>query len=83
LSDVRVARDVDLENQWHPASCPNLENGAARIGMKAWNEVRAVIPIPAKDATMGAQVLERQVGRGHRLPADLLEVGDVVLCGVA
>jgi len=38
LSDVRVPRDVDLENQWYPAVVLNLEMAPPVSGSKAWTK---------------------------------------------
>jgi penicillin-binding protein 1A len=80
LSDVRVPRDVDLENQWYPAVVLNLENGAARIGIEGVDEVEGGHSIPAKDVQWARKRLENgKLGPRAQVPADLLEVGDVVL----
>ena len=80
LSDTRVPRDVDLENPWYPAVVLSLTNDAARIGIEGVDEDADGHFIPAKDVQWARKRLENgKLGNRAQVPADLLEVGDVVL----
>ncbi len=80
LADVRVPRDIDLENQWYPAVVLGVDGGNARIGIEGVEEGADGHFIPAKDAQWARKRLENgQLGRKARGAGDLVEVGDVVL----
>lgn len=80
LSDLRVPRDIELENKWHPAVVLSLGDNDARIGIEGVPEDADGHFIPAKDVQW-ARKLKRDgtLGRKAKVASDLLEVGDVVL----
>lgn len=80
LSDVRVARDVDLENQWYPAVVLEVGASDARIGIENVAEDSDGHWIPAKDAQWARKRLkDGKLGRKAQVAGDLVAVGDVVL----
>ncbi|SPF80710.1 penicillin-binding protein 1A [Pseudoprimorskyibacter insulae] len=50
LAEVRVARDIDLDGQWHPAVVLNIEDQQMRVGIEGVTETEAEpFVIPRKD----------------------------------
>jgi len=80
LSDVKVPRDIDLENQWYPAVVLDVGERDARIGIESVPDDEDGHFIPAKDVAWARKRLENgKLGRKARVAGDLLEQGDVVL----
>ena len=80
LADVRVSRDIDLENQWYPAVVLEVGDRDARIGIEGVKEDADGHWVPAKDAQWARKRLEDgKLGRRARVVGDLVDVGDVVL----
>ncbi|MEP5731981.1 MAG: PBP1A family penicillin-binding protein [Sulfitobacter sp.] len=80
LADLRVPRDIDLENQWYPAVVLSVGERDARIGIEGVPEDADGHFIPAKDVQWARKQLEDgSLGRQARVAGDLLNQGDVVL----
>lgn len=81
LADLRVPRDIDLENQWYPAVVLEIGDNDARIGIEGVEEDADGHWIPAKDVQWARKRLENGnvTKRKARVAGDLLSVGDVVL----
>ncbi|MGB7318043.1 MAG: PBP1A family penicillin-binding protein [Planktotalea sp.] len=80
LGKVLVARDVDLENQWHPAVVLEVGKNEARIGIEGVDEDEDGHWIPAKDVQWARKRLaDGKLGRKAQVAGDLLAVGEVVL----
>ncbi|KAJ03509.1 penicillin-binding protein 1A [Sulfitobacter mediterraneus] len=81
LADLRVPRDIDLENQWYPAVVLQIGDKDARIGIEGVEEDADGHWIPAKDVQWARKRLENGnvTKRKARVAGDLLSVGDVVL----
>ncbi|MGC1496732.1 MAG: PBP1A family penicillin-binding protein [Sulfitobacter sp.] len=80
LSNVRVPRDIDLENQWYPAVVLEVGENDARVGIESVEEDGDGHWIPAKDAQWARKRLEDgKLGKKARVAGDLVAVGDVVL----
>ncbi|MGJ8615564.1 MAG: penicillin-binding protein 1A [Sulfitobacter sp.] len=80
LSDIRVPRDIDLENQWYPAVVLEVGENDARVGIEGVEEDEDGHWIPAKDVQWARKRLEDgTLGRKARTAGDLVSVGDVVL----
>ncbi|MEL7214189.1 MAG: PBP1A family penicillin-binding protein [Pseudomonadota bacterium] len=79
LQNVRVARDVDLENQWYPAVVLEVGANDARIGIEGVPDDEDGHFIPAADVQWARKLNEDgSLGRQAQVAGDLLEVGDVV-----
>ncbi len=77
LADVEVPRDIA---GWHPAVVLELGESSARIGIEGVDEDADGHFIPAEDVTWARKRLkDGKLGKKARVPADLLDVGDVVL----
>ncbi|NEK22100.1 PBP1A family penicillin-binding protein [Sulfitobacter sp. JBTF-M27] len=80
LADLRVPRDIDLENKWYPAVVLSVGENDARIGIEGVEEDADGHFIPAKDVQWARKLLEDgKLANKARVAGDLLEVGDVVL----
>jgi len=80
LADLRVPRDVDLENQWYPAVVLEVRDNDARIGIEGVEEDADGHFIPAKDVQWARKRLkDGKLGRKAQVAGDLVEQGDVVL----
>lgn len=80
LSNIRVSRDVTLENKWHPAVVLEVGSNEARIGIEGVDEDEDGHWIPAKDVQWARKRLsDGKLGRKAKVAGDLLELGDVVL----
>jgi penicillin-binding protein 1A len=78
LARTEVPRDVVLNGTWFPAVVLELAGNAARLGIEGHDGEDHVIP--ANDVTWARKRLEDgTLGRRAQVPADLLEVGDIVL----
>lgn len=79
LSEVKVSRDIDLENKWHAAVVLEVGSNEARVGLEGVKEDDDGHWIPAKDVQWARKRLENgKLGRKARVAGDLLSVGDVV-----
>jgi len=79
LSDVEIARDIDLDGPWYPAVVLSVGNSAARIGIEGVIDDEDGHFIAAEDVAWARKrSLDGSVGREARVAGDLLEVGDVV-----
>ena len=80
LADLRVPRDIDLENQWFPAVVLEVGASDARVGIENIDEDDDGHWIPAKDVQWARKRLEDgKLGPQAQVAGDLLTVGDVVL----
>ena len=80
LADIRVPRDIDLENQWFPAVVLSVGERDARIGIEGVKEDADGHFVPAKDVQWARKRLaDGKLGRKARGAGDLLEKGEVVL----
>ncbi len=78
LASVEVSRDVELNGQWYPAVVLELTSSEARLGIEGQDGEDHVIP--ANDVTWARKRLEDgRLAARAQTPADLVEVGDVVL----
>ncbi len=79
LENTRIARDVDLENQWYPAVVLEVGDNDARIGIEGVPDDADGHFIPAQDVQWARKLNEDgSLGRQAQVAGDLLEVGDVV-----
>jgi penicillin-binding protein 1A len=79
LSDVNIARDITLENKWHPAVVLEVGSNEARVGLEGVQEDGDGHWIPAKDVQWARKRLaDGKLGRKAQVAGDLLEVGDVL-----
>ncbi len=79
LRDVNIARDITLENKWHPAVVLEVGSNEARVGLEGVEEDGDGHWIPAKDVQWARKRLaDGGLGRKARVAGDLLEVGDVL-----
>ncbi|MGV6847454.1 MAG: penicillin-binding protein 1A [Marinibacterium sp.] len=79
LSRVDIARDITLENPWHPAVVLEIRGGDARVGIEGVDEVDGGHWIPAKDAQWARKRLDNgKLASKARGAGDLVAVGDVV-----
>ena len=77
LVDLTVPRDVE---GWHPAVVLALGEDNARIGIEGVAEAAEGHFIPAEDVTWARKRLaDGKLGKKARVPADLVNIGDVVL----
>ncbi|WP_341235039.1 penicillin-binding protein 1A [uncultured Sulfitobacter sp.] len=80
LANIRVSRDVVLENPWYPAVVLNVGNSDARIGIEGVDETAEGHFITAKDVQWARkQLSDGKLAGKAKVAGDLLEVGDVVL----
>ncbi|APE43677.1 penicillin-binding protein [Sulfitobacter alexandrii] len=80
LADVRVPRDIDLENQWYPAVVLEVGQSDARIGIEGVEEDADGHWIPAKDVQWARKRRsDGTLASKANVAGDLVEVGDVVL----
>ncbi|WP_224823498.1 PBP1A family penicillin-binding protein [Cognatishimia sp. MH4019] len=79
LENVRIARDIDLEDQWHPAVVLEVGENDARIGIEGVPEDDDGHFIPANDVQWARKLNEDgSLGRTAQVAGDLLDVGEVV-----
>ena len=80
LAGVRVARDVDLDGEWHPAVVLEVGGSDARIGIEGVPEDEDGHWIPAKDVQWARKRLPGgKLAAKAQVAGDLVDVGDVVL----
>jgi penicillin-binding protein 1A len=78
LARAEVPRDIDLNGQWYPAVVLELSGNTARLGIEGQEGEDHLIE--AADVTWARKRLENgTLARRAQTPADLLEVGDIVL----
>ena len=79
LAEVKVARDVTLENPWRPAVVLEIGANDARIGIEGVEEDEDGHWIPARDVQWARKrKRDGTLGPKAQVAGDLLEVGDVV-----
>ena len=79
LSEIEIARDVDLDGPWYPAVVLSVGQSAARIGIEGVIDDEDGHFIPANDVTWARKRrLDGSLGGKAQVAGDLLEVGDVV-----
>ncbi len=77
LAEVEAPRDVE---GWHPAVVLSLGESSARIGIEGVEEDEDGHFIPADDVTWARKRLaDGKLAKKAQVPADLVDVGDVVL----
>ena len=75
----KVARDIDMENKWHPAVVLEVGSNEARVGLEGVDEDSDGHWIPAKDVQWARKRLsDGKLGRKAQVAGDLLAVGEVV-----
>ena len=85
LADLRVPRDIDLENQWYPAVVLEVGASDARIGIEGVEEDADGHWIPTEDVTWARKLKVNEetggtsLGPRAQVAGDLVDVGDVVL----
>ncbi|MEM6887755.1 MAG: PBP1A family penicillin-binding protein [Pseudomonadota bacterium] len=80
LSDVEVARDIDLDGPWYPAVVLALGQSSARIGIEGVAEDEDGHYIAAEDVTWARKRnADNSLARQARVADDLLDIGEVVL----
>ena len=76
-AEPNLPRDVE---GWHPAVVLELSDAAARIGIEGVETAEGGNRIPAEDVTWARKRMpDGTLGRRARVPADLVDVGDVVM----
>ncbi|WP_375227564.1 penicillin-binding protein 1A [Roseobacter sp. S98] len=79
LSDVEIARDIELDGPWYPAVVLSVGGGNARIGIEGVEEDAEGHFIAARDVTWARKrSIDGQTGPKADAAGDLLDVGDVV-----
>ncbi len=79
LADVKIARDIELENKWYPAVVLEVGSNDARVGIEGVEDDEDGHWIPAKDVQWARKRLsDGKLGRKAQVAGDLLEVGEVV-----
>ncbi len=79
LSEVEIARDIDLDGPWYPAVVLSVGDSSARIGIEGVIDDEDGHFITARDVTWARKrSLDGKVGRKAQVAGDLLSVGDVV-----
>ncbi len=80
LAEVRVPRDIDLENQWYPAVVLEVGQNEARLGIEGIADDADGHWVPAKDVQWARKLLpDGSLASRARVAGDLVAVGDVVL----
>ena len=79
LSQVRIARDIDLNGQWYPAVVLGFDGGDALLGIEGVGENEPPQVLPAKDVQWARKLLASgKLSDAAKQASDLLDVGDVV-----
>lgn len=79
LSDVEIARDIDLDGPWYPAVVLSVGKNDARIGIEGVEEDEDGHYIAARDVTWARKRrLDGTTSGTAKVAGDLLSVGDVV-----
>lgn len=75
--EQNLPRDVE---GWHPAVVLELSDDAARIGIEGVETAAGGNWVPAEDVTWARKRMpDGTLGRRARVPADLVDVGDIVM----
>lgn len=79
LSKTTIARDIYLEDQWHPAVVLEVGNNEARLGIEGVGENSDGHWVSAKDVQWARKRrLDGSLAKKARIAGDLVTVGDVV-----
>lgn len=79
LSNIKIARDIRLENQWYPAVVLEVGSNEARLGIEGVEDDADGHWLPAKDAQWARKRRsDGSLAKKARVAADLVAVGDVV-----
>lgn len=79
LSNVRIARDIRLENEWYPAVVLEVGQNEARLGIEGVEEDEDGHWVPAKDVQWARKRLsDGSLAQKARVAGDLVAVGEVV-----
>ena len=79
LANIRIARDIRLENQWYPAVVLEVGENEARLGIEEVDEDADGHWVLAKDAQWARKRRsDGSLAKKARVVGDLVAVGDVV-----
>ena len=79
LSNVRIARDIRLKNEWYPAVVLEVGQNEARLGIEGVEEDEDGHWVPAKDVQWARKRLsDGSLAKKARVAGDLVAVGEVV-----
>ena len=79
LSQVRIARDIDLNGQWYPAVVLGFDGGDALLGIEGVGKNEPPQVLPAKDVQWARKLLASgKLSDEAKQASDLLDLGDVV-----
>ena len=79
LSNIRIARDIRLENEWFPAVVLEVGQNEARLGIENVEEDEDGHWVPAKDVQWARKRLsDSSLAKKARVAGDLVAVGEVV-----
>ncbi|MFT4782819.1 MAG: penicillin-binding protein 1A [Paracoccaceae bacterium] len=76
LSELRIARDIELDGKWHVAVVLALSQGEARLGVEELEDTAIIV---SQDVQWARKLrADGSLASKAKQPSDLLEVGDVV-----
>lgn len=79
LSNIRIARDIRLENKWYPAVVLEVGQNEARLGIEGVEEDEDGHWVPAKDVQWARKRNnDGSLAKKARVAGDLVAVGEVV-----
>ncbi|MDG1103556.1 MAG: PBP1A family penicillin-binding protein [Ascidiaceihabitans sp.] len=79
LSNIRIARDIRLENEWYPAVVLEVGQNEARLGIESVEEDEDGHWVPAKDVQWAQKRnSDGSLAEKARVAGDLVAVGEVV-----
>lgn len=79
LADIRIARDIRLENEWYPAVVLEVGANEARLGIENVDEDADGHWVPAKDVQWARKRRkDGSLANKAQVTGDLVAVGDVV-----
>ena len=79
LSNIRIARDIRLENEWFPAVVLEVGQNEARLGIENVEEDEDGHWVPAKDVQWARKRnIDGSLAKKARVAGDLVAVGEVV-----
>jgi penicillin-binding protein 1A len=79
LSNIRIARDIRLENEWYPAVVLEVGQNEARLGIEGVEEDEDGHWVPAKDVQWARKRnSDGSLAKKARVAGDLVAVGEVV-----
>jgi penicillin-binding protein 1A len=79
LSNIRIARDIRLENEWFPAVVLEVGQNEARLGIENVEEDEDGHWVPAKDVQWARKRnSDGSLAKKARVAGDLVAVGEVV-----